>query len=134
MDMYKALINLFLLFNISSAYTVVSSKFVNEAEIKHGRVAMVSSVLIPFLIKKGCKIIVTEKNFEELSDYIKGMCVLFVGNSGAGKSTLSSKIIGQKLKTNELFVGRIAMAATLCELTNEFFLQEPVLKFTKYPV
>jgi ribosome biogenesis GTPase len=28
--------------------------------------------------------------------------VLFVGNSGAGKSTVSSKVIGQKLKTNEL--------------------------------
>ena len=26
-----------------------------------------------------------------------------------------------KLKTNELFVGRIAMVAALCELTNEFF-------------
>jgi hypothetical protein len=35
-----------------------------------------------------------------------------------------------KLKTNELFVGRIAMVAALCELTNEFFVQEPVLKFT----
>ena len=43
-----------------------------------------------------------QKNFEELSDYINGMCVLFVGNSGAGKSTLTSKIIDKDLKTNEL--------------------------------
>ena len=43
-----------------------------------------------------------QKSFEELSDYIKGMCVLFVGNSGAGKSTLTSKIIDKDLKTNEL--------------------------------
>tara|TARA_Y100000994_G_scaffold247884_1_gene254247 strand:+ start:817 stop:1677 length:861 start_codon:yes stop_codon:yes gene_type:complete len=41
-------------------------------------------------------------NLEELGNYIKGKCVLFVGNSGAGKSTLTSKIIGKKLKTNEL--------------------------------
>ena len=41
-------------------------------------------------------------NLEELGNYIKGKCVLFVGNSGAGKSTLTSKIIGKELKTNEL--------------------------------
>ena len=41
-------------------------------------------------------------NIEELINYLKNKCVLFVGNSGAGKSTLSSKIIGKKLKTNNL--------------------------------
>ena len=41
-------------------------------------------------------------NLEELVDYIKGKCVVFVGNSGAGKSTLTSKIIGKELRTNEL--------------------------------
>ena len=41
-------------------------------------------------------------NLEELGNYIKGKCVLFVGNSGAGKSTLTSKIIGKEIKTNEL--------------------------------
>tara|TARA_B100001250_G_scaffold307547_1_gene269380 strand:+ start:207 stop:1073 length:867 start_codon:yes stop_codon:yes gene_type:complete len=41
-------------------------------------------------------------NLEELVDYIKGKCVVFVGNSGSGKSTLTSKIIGKELKTNEL--------------------------------
>ena len=43
-----------------------------------------------------------EENLEELKKFSENKCVLFVGNSGAGKSTLSSKIIGQKLKTNEL--------------------------------
>jgi len=41
-------------------------------------------------------------NLEELINYIKEKCVVFVGNSGAGKSTLSSKIIGKDLRTNEL--------------------------------
>ena len=47
--MYKALINLFFLFNISTAYNVISPKFIQEAEIKHGRVAMLSSLFIPLL-------------------------------------------------------------------------------------
>ena len=41
-------------------------------------------------------------NIEELTNYLKNKCVLFVGNSGAGKSTLSSRIIGRELKTNTL--------------------------------
>ena len=41
-------------------------------------------------------------NLDELINFIKNKCVLFVGNSGAGKSTLTSKIIGKELKTNEL--------------------------------
>ena len=43
-----------------------------------------------------------EENLDELINFIKNKCVLFVGNSGAGKSTLTSKIIGKELKTNEL--------------------------------
>ena len=43
-----------------------------------------------------------EENLDELINFIKNKCVLFVGNSGAGKSTLTSKIIGRELKTNEL--------------------------------
>ena len=43
-----------------------------------------------------------EENLEELQKFLENKCVIFVGNSGAGKSSLSSKIIGQKLKTNEL--------------------------------
>ena len=43
-----------------------------------------------------------DENREELINFIKNKCVLFVGNSGAGKSTLTSKIIGKELKTNEL--------------------------------
>ena len=43
-----------------------------------------------------------DENLDELMNFIKNKCVLFVGNSGAGKSTLTSKIIGKELKTNEL--------------------------------
>ena len=41
-------------------------------------------------------------NIEDLINYLKNKCVLFVGNSGAGKSTLSSRIIGKNLKINTL--------------------------------
>lgn len=47
--MYRALINLFALFNSVSGYGILPSKFIQEAEIKHGRVAMVSSLAIPLL-------------------------------------------------------------------------------------
>ena len=43
-----------------------------------------------------------DENLDELINFIKNKCALFVGNSGAGKSTLTSKIIGKELKTNEL--------------------------------
>ena len=43
-----------------------------------------------------------DENLDELINFIKNKCVLFVRNSGAGKSTLTSKIIGKELKTNEL--------------------------------
>ena len=156
--MYKVLINLFLLFNISSSYNVVSSKFVQEAEIKHGRVAMVSSVLIPILdnvkpdtlginfvssldpkVQLGLLGIVGCSEFGQLlaaynfpedpskwftmkEEHVPGDYSFDPLNLNNNNST--------KLKTNELFVGRIAMIAALCELTNEFFVHEPVLKFT----
>lgn len=41
-------------------------------------------------------------NLNELIDFIKNKCVLFIGNSGAGKSSLTSKIIGKNLKINNL--------------------------------
>ena len=47
--MYKTILKLFFIINTVSGYTTVPSKFVKEAEIKHGRVAMASSLLIPLL-------------------------------------------------------------------------------------
>ena len=62
-----------------------------------------------------------DENLDELINFIKNKCVLFVGNSGAGKSTLTSKIIGKELKTNELSNDQgvhTTSISSLYELTN----------------
>ena len=41
-------------------------------------------------------------NIDEVINYLKDKCVLFVGNSGAGKSTLTSKVVGREIKTSSL--------------------------------
>jgi len=41
-------------------------------------------------------------NTEELKEYLRAKCVVFVGNSGAGKSTLTTKLTGKHIKTNLL--------------------------------
>jgi hypothetical protein len=46
--MIRALIT-FICISLSNAYTTTPTKFVREAEVKHGRVAMLSSVAIPLL-------------------------------------------------------------------------------------
>ena len=154
--MYKTLFNLFLLFNTTGAYNVVSPKFVQEAEIKHGRVAIVSSVLIPILdnvkpdtlginfvssldpaVQFGLLGVVGVSEFaqmlkaynfpEDTSKWFTMKDDHIPGDYSFGPFNLN-KNNSEKIKKNELFVGRIAMVAALCELTNEFFVQESVLK------
>jgi ribosome biogenesis GTPase len=43
-----------------------------------------------------------ELNTNNLINFLKKKCVLFVGNSGAGKSTITSLLTGKKIKTNSL--------------------------------
>ncbi len=154
--MYKALINLFLILDISSAYNVVSSKFVQEAEIKHGRVAMASSVLIPIL--DNIKPDTLGVNFVSTLDSTIQVGLLgIMGCSEFGQLLNSynfpedpsrwftmkknhtpgdysfdplnlNKNSSKIVKDNELRVGRIAMIAALCEITKELSTHQPIFK------
>lgn len=131
-----------------AAYNTVS-KFVREAEIKHGRVAMTSSLLIPLL------------------DHFSpdGLGVNFVNNMPIENQLLLLGIFGcsefSQMKfaynfpkntsewftfkdthepgdydfnpmlfipkpANELFIGRVAMVAVLYEMATELFIGEPI--------
>ena len=61
-------------------------------------------------------------NTEELKEYLKAKCVVFVGNSGAGKSTLTTKITGKNIKTNMLSNNQgvhTTSISTLYEIDNQ---------------
>jgi ribosome biogenesis GTPase len=61
-------------------------------------------------------------NTEELKDYLRSKCVVFVGNSGAGKSTLTTKLTGKHIKTNMLSNNQgvhTTSVSTLYELDNQ---------------
>lgn len=154
--MYKALFTLFALFNSVSGYGILPSKFIQEAEIKHGRVAMVSSVAIPLLDM--AKPDTLGINFvSSLDNNIQLGLLGLVGCSEAAQILKAynfpedtskwftmkedhspgdysfdplglNKNDSEKIKNNELYIGRVAMIGVLCEMTNELFVHEPILK------
>ena len=156
--MYKIILNLFFIINTVSGYTTVPSKFIKEAEIKHGRVAMASSLLIPLLdnVKPdtlGVNFVNSlEPSTQQLLLFVVGFsefCQLlnayeFPTNTDKWFKMKNDHVPGdygfdpleivkynnsKSLKTNEMFAGRVAMVAVACQMANELLVGEPVLKF-----
>lgn len=147
-----------MLINSSGAFNVdVSSKFVKEAEIKHGRVAMLSSVTIPLL---------DTVSPDHLGvDYVNSLDVpdqlLLLGIFGCSEVSQMMKAydfpsdttkwfrfkeshepgdygfdplyastvdtLGQN-KSNELFIGRLAMIGAFSEMLTEFCFKTPIIQ------
>lgn len=133
----------------------IPSKFVQEAEIKHGRVAMVSSVAIPILDNLdpdtlginvvnsmpipmqlslfgifGCSEVAQmfkAYNFpNEVSDWFTLKDTHVPGDYNFDPLNISK---GKNIKKNELTVGRMAMLAAACEIGFELTTGEKVLTF-----
>ena len=159
--MHKVLFSLLLLLKSCYSYSVnvntVSSKFVQEVEIKHGRVAMASSVLIPILdnvkpdtlginfvnslepstqqlllfgvgFSEFCQLLNAYEFPNEPSDWFKIKEDHTPGEYGFDPLEINNYNNSKSLKKNELFVGRVAMLAVACQMSSEFFWQERVLK------
>jgi len=131
-----------------AAYNTVS-KFVREAEIKHGRVAMVSSVSIPLLDTVSPDILgvnfVNSMPLEnqlllldifgcsEFSQMLKvynfpsntNMWFTFKDTHEPGNYNFNPMNL-TATSENEMFIGRLAMASVLCEMTNELLVGNPV--------
>lgn len=153
--MNKTVFNLFILFNIISGYNLGSTKFVKEAEIKHGRVAMVSSLLIPILdnvnpdvlgvnyvnsldlgtqqallfgfgFSEFCQMLSAYEFPSNTSSWFKMKEDHTPGDYGFDPLELTNYSNSNSVKTNELFVGRVAMLAVVCEMLNELGAGNPV--------
>jgi len=153
--MNKTVFNLFILFNIISGYKVGSTKFVKEAEIKHGRVAMVSSLLIPLLdnvspdvlgvnyvnsldlgtqqlllfgfgFSEFCQMLSAYEFPSDTSSWFKMKEDHVPGDYGFDPLELTNYSNSNSVKTNELFVGRVAMLGVACEMLNELGTGNPV--------
>jgi hypothetical protein len=130
-------------------------KFVKEAEIKHGRVAMVSSLIIPFLDNVNPEILgVNYVNSLDISTQLSLLGIMGISEIAQMlkaynfPDTVESwfnmknehipgdynfdplKISNQKnisrLKHNEQFVGRLAMIGVACEMGKELLYQQPI--------
>jgi hypothetical protein len=157
--MYKTILNLFFIINTVSGYTTVPSKFVKEAEIKHGRVAMASSLLIPLLdnvkpdtlgvnfvnslepstqqlllfgfgFSEFCQLLNAYEFPSNTDKWFKIKEDHIPGEYGFDPLELNKYNNSKSLSTNELFVGRVAMIAVTCQMVNELLLHEPVLNFS----
>ena len=153
--MNKTIFNLFILFNVNSAYKVGTTKFVKEAEIKHGRVAMVSSLLIPILdnvnpdvlgvnyvnsldigtqqlllfgfgFSEFCQMLSAYEFPMNTSSWFKMKEDHVPGDYGFDPLELINYNNSNSVKTNELFIGRVAMLAVACEMLNELGTGNPV--------
>lgn len=152
---------IFLFINQVASYTVppsTTSKFVQEAEIKHGRVAMVSSIVIPLLDNINPDVLGV--NYVNSLDYGTQQLLLFsfgvseicqLLNSYEFPSNTSNwfkikeehvpgdykldplNILNDKnnvsVRKNEKLVGRLAMLAVSCQMLSELVTNEPILKF-----
>lgn len=123
-------------------------KFVKEAEIKHGRVAMLSSVAIPFLDNVnegvlginfmnsldpayqitclgifGCSEISQIIKSYKFPNSVKDWFVLKdehePGNYNFDPLNISNDKNAQTILKNEMFVGRLSMLAVACEFAKE---------------
>ncbi len=133
-----------------AAFNTVS-KFTREAEIKHGRVAMVSSLAIPLLdtlnpevlgvnyvnsldpiLQLGLLAVVGCSEFAQLNyaynfpDEVSNWFSLKDDHTPGDYNFNPLNLPGKP--TDELFIGRIAMISVVCEMANELSVGEPILK------
>ena len=130
-------------------------KFVREAEIKHGRVAMVSSVAIPILdnvkpdvlgvnfvdslespvqlallgvvgLSESAQIFKAYNFPNEVSDWFTMKESHEPGNYSFDPLGISNDKNTEKLISNELFIGRIAMIGVAIEMAQELGVGEKV--------
>jgi hypothetical protein len=140
-----------------AAYNTVSvPKFVREAEIKHGRVAMVSSVAIPVLDTLspdglgvnfvnnmpvenqllllgifGCsefsQMLKTYNFPSDTNSWFTFKDTHEPGNYNFDPLNISNPNNIDKIKSNEMFVGRLAMLGVFSEMLSEFCFQNSVV-------
>jgi|TARA_Y100000389_G_C17201772_1_gene384026 hypothetical protein len=131
-------------------------KFVREAEIKHGRVAMVSSVTIPLLDTLspdglgvnfvnnmpvenqllllgifGCsefsQMLKTYNFPSDTNSWFTFKDTHEPGNYNFDPLNISNPNNIDKIKSNEMFVGRLAMLGVFSEMLSEFCFQNSVV-------
>ena len=130
-------------------------KFVKEAEIKHGRVAMASSLIIPFLDNVNPEILgVNYVNSLDISTQLYLLGIMGIsetaqmlkaynfpdtlenwfnmkndhipGDYKFDPLNISNEKNINKLKYNEKIIGRLAMIGVTCEMGKELLYQKPI--------